>query len=204
MFAFLRGAVAHKAADHVALDVNGAGYLVHVPDSVNRRVALHQEVRLFTYCYIREDAFQIFGFLTEEEKRIFTTLLGINGVGPKAALAILSVLPPERFGRAVLDNAVDAFTKAPGVGKKIAQRIVVELKSKMGQDVELSAILGEPEGAAQALDADGGDDAYEALIALGCTPLEARKAAGAARESLGADAALEDVVRKALQSLARR
>ena len=92
MFAFLRGTVAEKGADHIALDVNGAGYLVHVPAPVQRKLAPNQEVRLLTYCHIREDAFQIFGFLREEERALFIMLLGISGIGPKVALAVLSGL----------------------------------------------------------------------------------------------------------------
>jgi Holliday junction DNA helicase RuvA len=200
MFAFLRGIVASKGVDQIALDVHGAGYLVYVPASTQRRLQQGQEAKLITYCYIREDAFQIFGFLHDEEKRLFITLLSITGIGPKVALSVLSVLTPAEVGKAVLEHDVTRFTKVPGVGKKMAQRIVLELKSKMGQDAELSAILGEPE----ALAAIEGDDVYEALISLGCSPQEARKATEGARKQLGEDAPAEELVRAALQSLARR
>ena len=199
MFAFLRGQVAEKGTNHIALDVGGAGYDLRVSDQTLRRVHVGEDAQLTTFCYIREDIFQIYGFLREEEKLLFEALLGINHVGPKAALSVLSVLSPAEFGQAVLNNDVAAFTKAAGVGKKMAQRIVLEMKAKLGQDAELEAILGE----APAQDAVEGDDVIEALCALGCTPGEAAKAAAAARRQLGPDVADEDVVRAALRSMAR-
>lgn len=199
MFAFLRGVVAAKTADHVELDVNGVGYEVFVPDSVHNRLHLDQPVTLLTYCHIREDAFHIFGFLKEEEKSLFIMLLGISGIGPKVALAILSTLSPSEFGRAILDSDVTAFTKVGGVGKKTAQRVVLEMKAKMGQDAELSAILGEEPDA----DEETGDDVQAALMALGCTPQEAKKAAAKARKSLDKKATDEDLVKEALRSMAK-
>ncbi len=199
MFAFLRGVVAAKTADHIQLDVNGVGYEVFVPDSVHRRLRPDQEATLLTYCNIREDAFQIYGFLREEEKTLFILLLGISGIGPKVALAILSAMSPPEFGRAIMDSDVTAFTKVAGVGKKTAQRVVLEVKAKLGQDTELSAILGED---VEPDDADS-DDVIAALLSLGCTHAEAKKAAAKARKELGKDAADEELVRVALRSMAK-
>jgi len=200
MFAFLRGTVALKAPSNIALDVNGVGYEVLVPESTHRRLGLHQEVTLLTHCHIREDVFQIFGFLKQEEKALFEMLLGVQGIGPKAALSVLSVLSPAAFGKALRENDITALTKAPGVGKKGAQRILLEIKAKLGQDPELSAIIGDPIPDA---DTPDGDDVYEALLSLGCTPPEARKAALTARKELGTEARDEDLVRAALRTLAR-
>ncbi len=199
MFAFLRGTVAHKGLEFVSLDVNGVGYAVFVPDSVHRKLVPNQEATLLTYCHIREEVFQIFGFLKEEEKALFTTLLSINKVGPRVAMAVLSSMSVGEFGRAVQQNDVKAFTRVSGVGKAMAQRIVLEMKSKLGQNPELSAILGEPEEDA----ALAGDDVYEALLSLGCTPLEAKRASTRARKQLGTEATDEDLVRAALQSMAK-
>ncbi len=201
MFAFLRGIVASKGAEGIALDVQGAGYAVMVPAGTQAQLVLHEEARLLTYCHIREDTFQIFGFLREEERALFIALLGITGVGPRVALAVLSALPPHTFQRAVLDNDVAAFNKVPGVGKKTAQRLVLEMRSKLGQDTELGALLGGEASAAVA--APEGDDVAEALLALGCTPQEARQAAAYARQQLGDEAGDEALVREALRSLAR-
>ncbi len=200
MFAFLRGVVAKKAVDHIALDVGGAGYEVWVPDSAHRKLALDQELTLLTYCHIREDAFQIFGFLREDEKALFKSLLDVSGVGPKVALAIVSMMDPAGFGRAVLENDVAALTKVGGVGKKTGQRIILEMKARLGQDAELSAILGESE---EAVGTSDSDDVIAALCALGCTMGEAKKAAAKARSELGNDASDEELVKAALRSMAR-
>ncbi len=200
MFAFLRGTVALKTPDHIALDVGGVGYEVAVPETVYRKLAVHQEVTLLTYCHIREDTFQIYGFLKEEEKALYMTLLSINKVGPKVALAVLSGLSVQAFGQAVLENDVKAFTKISGIGKAMGQRIVLEMKNKLKQNPDLNAIIGEPESSDAAPE---GDDAYEALLSLGCTPPEAKKAAQAARKKLGEGASDEAVVRAALQSMAK-
>lgn len=200
MFAFLRGTVASKQPGRIELDVGGVGYEVFVPESTYGRLTTHQDATLLTYCHIREDAFVIFGFLREEEKALFRELLSINGVGPKVALAVLSRLGVGDFGRAILDQDVDAFVKVPGVGKKMATRLVVEMKSRMGQDTELSALLGDP---AAVEDEGERDDVIDALCALGCTPLEAKRAAAKARASLKNGATDEDIVKAALQTLAR-
>lgn len=200
MFAFLRGTVAAKPRDHIALDVGGVGFAVYVPESTYRRLVVNQEALLHTYCHIREDEFKIFGFLKEEEKTLFIALLGINGVGPRAALALLSSMSVAQFGQAIMNSDVAALAKAPGIGKKLAQRIVLETRTRMGQTPELSAILGETRESEAPPE---GDDVYEALISLGCTPAEARKAAATARRQLGAEARDEDLVRAALRSMAR-
>lgn len=200
MFAFLRGTVASKGLHHIALDVNGVGYEVHVPDPVYRRLTVHQEATLITYCHIREDIFQIFGFLKEEEKTLFMMLLDVTGVGPRLALAVMSGLSVSEFGRVILESDIAAFTRVPGVGKKMAQRIVLEMKAKLGQDAELRTILGEPQTADEPVE---GDDVLAALVALGCTEIEARKAAAKARKELGVEATDEDLVRAALRSMAR-
>lgn len=200
MFAFLRGTVAFKGLHSIALDVQGVGYEVHVPDPVYRRLTVHQDVTLITYCHIREDIFQIFGFLKEEEKTLFTMLLDVTGVGPRLALAVMSGLSVPEFGRVVLESDIAAFTRVPGVGKKMAQRIVLEMKAKLGQDAELRTILGESPVADESLE---GDDVLAALLALGCTDAEARKAAAKARKELGTDASDEDLVRAALRSMSR-
>lgn len=199
MFAFLRGNVAQKGLESVALDVNGVGYEVQVPDSVHRRLVPGQDATLLTYCHIRPESFQIFGFLREEEKLVFEMLLGISGVGPKVALAILSAVSVQEFGQAIHDSDVSAFTKVGGVGKKTAQRIVLEMKAKLGQDTELSAILGESEVPAD----DTTDDVIAALLSLGCTGTEAKQAASGARSELGDDARDEELVRAALRSMAK-
>ncbi|NLF58278.1 MAG: Holliday junction branch migration protein RuvA [Candidatus Hydrogenedens sp.] len=201
MFAFLRGIVHAKTLNGIALDVGGVGFAVQTPEFVLRKLSINQEALLLTHCHIREDDFQIFGFMKEEEKSLFELLLGISGVGPKVAMAVVSALPPGPFAEAVQHNDITAITRAQGVGKKLAQRILVEVKTRMGQNPEWEALFGEPAADGARLE---GDDAYEALLSLGCTPAEARKAVTAARAAFGGEARDEDVVRSALQSMARK
>ncbi len=191
--------MARKTAAWIELDVGGVGYEVWVPASVQRKMTEGQDVILLTHCHIREDLFQIFGFLREDERTLFRMLLGISGVGPKVALAVLSGLSVPEFARAVQTNDVAAFKRVPGVGQKMAQRIILEMKAKLGQDAELDEILGAPEAEHD----DERDDAIAALCALGCTLPEARRAAQAARKTLGAGASDEDVLKAALRSMAK-
>jgi Holliday junction DNA helicase RuvA len=199
MFAFLRGRVAAKPLNHIQLDVNGVGYLVFVPASVRSKLVVDREATLLTYCHIREDSFQIFGFLQEEQKALFIMLLSVSGIGPKVALSILSDMAPSTFGHALRQSDVTAFTKVSGVGKKTAQRLILEMKAKLGQDAELDAILG-GESDEESFD---GDDVVAALLALGSTPTEAKRAAARARKNSTKNASDEDLVRTALQSLAK-
>jgi len=198
MFAFLNGTIERIQPTHVELDVHGVGYHVFVPETVHRKLHLGDKVKLLTHCYIREDAFSIYGFIQEDERALFTTLLTISGVGPKVALAVLSAMSVQEFAKAVTDNDVSALTRISGIGKKGAQRIILEMKTKLGQDTELGALLNEPSPST-----DERDDVVEALLALGCTSSEAKQAATAARNQLGDHARDEDLIRAALRSLAK-
>jgi holliday junction DNA helicase RuvA len=200
LFAFLRGSVADKPPGQIVLDVNGVGYLVYVPGKVWDRLEVESSALLLTYCHIREDAFQIFGFQRQEEKALFELLLGISGVGPKVALAILSTLGVADFRRAVLENDVTAITRVNGIGKKGAQRIVLETKSKLGEDTELDALLGD---AVLGGPGESSDDVVAALCALGCTLAEAQRAANKARAQAEPDAPDEELVKTALRSMAK-
>jgi len=200
MFTFLRGSVADKAPGMVALDVNGVGYEVQVSAKTYTRLAPAQDVTLLTYCHIREDSFQIFGFLSKDERALFISLLGISKIGPKVALSVLSAFSVAEFGRVVSESNIDAFKKVPGVGKATAQRLILEMKNQLKQDADLKALLGEDSPSSPT---PQGDDVYDALLSLGCTPAEARSATLAARQALGSEATDEDLVRAALQSFAK-
>ncbi len=200
MFAFLQGQIHTLEPNRVELDVNGVGYEVFVPERTTRKLQAGREMLFYTHCYIREDAFHIYGFSEIEDKKLFRLLLGINGVGPKVALAILSALSPQQLAAAVQNADTTAFTRVNGVGKKGAQRIILDMKNKMGQEADLARLLGsEGEGAV----APEGDDAIEALCALGCTPAEAAKAVRNARAGLPVDAPADEVVRTALRSISK-
>lgn len=136
MFYYLNGKITILDANLAVVDCGGVGYGCRVTNYTQSQLRVGEEKRLYTYCNIREDAFDIYGFATREELRLFEMLLSVTGVGPKAAVAILSALTPEQFILAVMTGDDKSITTAQGVGKKIAQRIVLELKDKLGKDVQ--------------------------------------------------------------------
>jgi Holliday junction DNA helicase RuvA len=127
----LRG-IPVRSGDGLVLDVNGVGYLVHATPSVLRRADSGGELAVETYLVVREDALQLYGFADAEERQLFEQLLGVSGVGPKVALAIVSGSPPAELRRAIALDDTARFEAIPGIGKKTAQRVVLELKEKLG------------------------------------------------------------------------
>jgi holliday junction DNA helicase RuvA len=182
-----------EAAATVVVDVGGVGYLVHVPASeLSRLPARGDEAVLHTSLQVREDAMTLYGFSDPTARDVFETILSISGVGPKIALAALSVHPSDALVRAIADGDVDALVLVPGVGKKLAQRIVLELKEKLGGlAVDTPIVSGGPEDAARS-------EARLALIELGYTPAEAH----AALAGINGDGDAADLVRAALRTLA--
>jgi holliday junction DNA helicase RuvA len=162
LIAAIRGVVIARGADHVVVETNGVGYKVFVPRHPSR-----DEVLLHTHQVVREDVQALYGFETREELALFDLLIGVSGVGPKAALSILSVARPAEVASAIASSDAVALARAPGVGKKTAERLIVDLRGKIGR------VAGEPTGGAP-LATD--DDAHAALVALGYTASEASAA----------------------------
>ena len=135
MFYYLNGEIALIDENIAVVDCGGVGYACHSTSYTIAKLKVGQKAKLYTHCNIREDAFDIFGFISREELRCFQMLIGVTGVGPKAAQAILSAVSPERFTLAVMTQDEKALTAAQGVGKKLAQRIILELKDKLGSAV---------------------------------------------------------------------
>lgn len=191
MIAFVAGTIATKGADRVVVDVGGVGYEAFV--SANTLKALPptgRRAHLFTQLHVRDDAMTLFGFADTEERTLFGHLLGVTGVGPKVALAILSVLSPTSFRRAVATGDAEAITVVPGVGKKVAARVILDLKDRLGaggDDVVGSGPLAE---------------VREALLALGLSVQEARDALQALPAN--GDRPVEDLLRDALRGVGRR
>jgi Holliday junction DNA helicase RuvA len=132
MIGSLRGKLIHKKPDHVLVDVGGVGYLVHVPlNTLSNLPDEGHDVFLKVHTHVRDDAIQLFGFLTEEEKKVFVTLLGITGVGPKMALNVLSGIPHDDFLTAIRKEDVAMLCRVPGLGKKTAHRLILELRDKL-------------------------------------------------------------------------
>ena len=187
MIARLRGRIAGRAGPGLILDVNGVGYLVHAAPSVQRLGA--GEITVEIHTVVREDALQLFGFATADERQLFELLLGVNGVGPKVALAIVSGSPAEELRRAIIREDTARFQAIPGIGNKTAERIVLELKEKLA----VAAIA--PVSAA------GVDDhvvARDALVELGYSIADAERALA----QTDADASPEERVRQALRRAA--
>ncbi len=136
MFYYLNGKITILDANLAVVDCGGVGYACHVTNYTQSQLRIGEEKRLYTYCNIREDLFDIYGFATREELRLFELLLSVSSIGPKVAVAILSTLPPDQLTLAVTTGDERAISRAPGVGKKVAQRIVLELKDKLGGVVQ--------------------------------------------------------------------
>ena len=131
MIGFLRGKVAYLLTDYALLDVQGVGYRVFISGATRQKLHLHGEAQLFTYMSVREDAIQLYGFASQEEYDIFQLLISVSGIGPKVALGVLSHITAEGLCRAIQQKQTSILTKLPGIGKKSAERLVLELKDKI-------------------------------------------------------------------------
>jgi Holliday junction DNA helicase RuvA len=199
MIARLSGILAETTADHAVLDVHGVGYLVQASSRTLTAIgAVGGSVMLFTEMQVREDAITLFGFGSAAERDWFRLLTGVQGVGGRVALAILSVLDPNELTRAISGGDKAMIARAQGVGPKLAQRIAMELKDKVGG---LTLMPGKTLGAAPASSAL--TDALSALANLGFRPAEANNAVVSAIEELGDDAGLDAVVRLALRKASK-
>ena len=131
MIGFLRGRVAYLLTDYALLDVQGVGYRVFISGATRQKLRLHEEAQLFTYMSVREDAIQLYGFASQEEYDLFQLLISVSGIGPKVALGVLSHITTEGLCRAIQQKQTSILTKLPGIGKKTAERLVLELKDKV-------------------------------------------------------------------------
>jgi Holliday junction DNA helicase RuvA len=192
MISRLEGVLAHKQPDQVVLDVNGVGYEVRIPLTTFLGLPdAGKTVALRIHTYVREDAFQLYGFEADTERELFRLLLGISGVGPRVALAILSGLPVDRLLMAIRDADVRSLTGIPGVGKKTAERILIDLRDKVARF--------EPLGSAPGHADDVGEAVVSALLNLGYPQAHAERAAHEALAELGAGAGLESAIKEALR-----
>ncbi len=195
MIGQLRGRIAEKRPNQVLVDVGGVGYLVQVPLSTYAALGeLHTEVLLLIHTHVREDALALYGFVSAREKHFFELLLSASGVGPALALKILSGMSVEELVPAIRGGDLGRLTRIPGVGRKTAERIVVELKDK------LEAVAIESEKPAAASPAGIGADVISALVNLGYDARTAENAVAEAKREAGADN-FEKLLRAALQAL---
>ena len=200
MFYYLNGTVTVLDTGLAVIDCGGVGYKCYTSNYTLAQLQLGKQAKLFTYCNIREDAFDIFGFSSREELRCFELLLTVSGVGTKAALAILSIASPDQFTLAVLTQDEKTLTMAQGVGKKLAQRIILELKDKLGAS-QLELNTAEFAGAGVLARGSKAAEATAALVGLGYSQTEAAAALkGIDIENLS----IEDVIRRALRAAAQQ
>jgi Holliday junction DNA helicase RuvA len=195
MIGSLRGRILAKAPPQLTLEVAGVGYEVEAPMSTFFHLpAVGAEVHLLTHLVVREDAHQLYGFATEEERRLFRALIRVSGVGPKIALALLSGVSVADFNRSVQAQDLSTLTRVPGIGRKTAERLIVEMRDRLVAPQLATGTAADGAGMSPE------NEAYDALVALGYRPGEATrllKAAGPGTHST------EELIRRALQSAVR-
>ena len=184
----LTGVVAERGPDWLIVDVNGVGYLVYGPAGTVVAARVGADIALHTHLAVREDGMTLYGFASADERRLFQTLTAVSGVGPKAALALLSVMPADELSYAIASGNAAALSRAPGVGQKLASRIVLELRDKLAPEAPVALPGDAP-------------DVVAALMGLGYSQAEALEAV--AKSEPPADAPVEDRVRLALGYFAR-
>jgi len=194
MIGLLRGRVLIKQPPRLLIEVHGVGYEVEAPMSTFYDLPLGEEtVTLYTHLIVREDAHVLYGFLRDSERGLFRELLKVNGVGGRMALAILSSMAADEFTSCVHSGDAAALTRVPGIGKKTAERLIIELRDRLERGVGVVAV-------AASAPAQPGEDAVSALIALGYKPADAaRMVKGVQREGMATD----QIIREALQSALR-
>lgn len=200
MINFIYGKLVDKSANMAVIENGGIGYDLMISGNTAQSLPeLGQTVRLLTYLQVsaQSDQIMLFGFINTEERNLFKTLISISGIGAKGAIKMLSGISPHRFAEVVAAEDVDFLTKLPGIGKKSAQRIIVELREK------LPALSGKKEAVA-GLDSDKAEEVIQALISLGMSPQESRKALEKVVQTVGSKEAkelpTEEIIRKALSS----
>jgi Holliday junction DNA helicase RuvA len=200
MYAYIRGELAEINIDHIVIETGGIGYQIFISaQTFDYLPPLGEELKVYTYLYLREDAMILYGFLTKDDMELFKQLISVSGIGPKGGLAILSTLDADDLRFAILSGDSKAIAKAPGVGAKTAQRVILELKDKMS----LEEAFEKKTEHVQMQQASGGslvkNDAVMALTALGYSSTESLKAVSAV--SITEEMDVEDVLKAALKNL---
>lgn len=202
VISYVKGFLAEKFEDSVVVETGGIGYRVFVPTSVLETLPKTGDtVKIYTYFSVREDAMSLYGFLSRQDLEMFRQLIGVNGVGPKSALGILSALSPDTLRLAVISGDAKAISKAPGVGSKTAQRIILDLKDKVKAEDILDGVTEPVSGYAEVSGiGEIGKEAIEALTALGYS---ASEASGVVKKvKITENMTAEDVLKAALKHLA--
>lgn len=201
MISYISGIYTGHSADAVIIECNGIGFCIRVPETVFTRLpAKNSEFKLYTYLHVKEDIMQLYGFISREEQEMFELLIGVSGIGPKGALAILSALSMDTLRFAIYAQDAKTIAKAPGIGLKTAQKMILELKDK----ISIADTLGEQEtqisGAVDSGASANRAEAIEALVALGFSMSEAVKAVSGVKdiETLSTEAIIKAALKKTL------
>lgn len=204
MISYIRGELCDIEEQKAIVDVNGVGYGIYMPQqALSLLPPMGQQVKIHTYLNIREDAMQLFGFLTKEDLNVFRLLIGVNGIGPKAGLNILSCLSPDELRFAILSGDAKAISATPGIGKKTAEKLILELKDKLNIEdmLEHAAHGGDSEDLASGTDTASNTmqaEAVQALTALGYGSAESLRAV---KKSSPECSSVEDILKEALKFL---
>lgn len=201
MISFIKGFVSDIFQDELILECNNIGYQIKVSDKTAEQLGgIQDEVKVYTYFHVREDAVQLFGFVTKDEHDLFKKLITVNGVGPKVALGILSYFTVQELQMAIIAHDSKAISKAPGIGGKTAERIIIDLKDKIQPEDVLRSSYDTGNVSVNANQNDNQTEAMQALIALGYSPTESMKAIQ--KCAVTADMSTEDILKEALKKLA--
>ena len=201
MISYIKGELTEVFEDTVVVERNGIGYNIRVPGSVlDRLPSVGSSVRIYTYLYVKEDAMNLFGFLSRDYLSVFKLLLNVSGIGPKGALAILSTIGPDDLRFAVLSEDVKTISSAPGIGAKTAKRLIIELKDKLKLAEVFETALANKEKASSENDVlFARNEAVEALVALGYASAQAMKAVQQVENAEEKDS--EQILKEALKKL---
>ena len=201
MFSYIKGELAEINIDHIVIDVNGIGYQIFIPtNTLNYLPSIGESVKIHTYLYIREDAMILYGFLTKDDLEMFKLLITVSGIGPKGGLGILSTLSSDDLRFAVLSGDSKAISKAPGIGAKTAQRVILDLKDKISLEEAFEKKLeNNADGVQKTLNSSTKNDAVLALSALGYSSAESLKAVS--KVDITDDMDVEDVLKLALKNM---
>lgn len=201
MFYYLTGVISHIEGNIVVVDCDGVGYLCHSTGSTIGKLKIGEKSKLFTYLNVREDAMDLYGFGTLEEKHLFTQLISVSGVGPKAGLGMLSGASPANLAMAIITGDEKVLTAAPGIGKKIAQRVILELKDKLAKGQTVVAGTGESYGGGvTVIPENKRSEATAALAVLGYSPAEINLGLqGLDLDSLSLEQVIKEVLKKMMK-----
>lgn len=198
MYSYIRGELAEIETDHIVVDINGIGYNLYIPaNSFAYLPPIGQECKIHTYLHVREDAMMLYGFLTKDDLAMFKLLITVSGVGPKVAIGVLSALSADDLRFAILSQDAKAIAKAPGIGAKTAQRVILELKDKVNFEEAFEKKLEKEQNLKVSVDSQVKNDAVLALNALGYSSTESLKAVS--KVNITENMSVEDVLRASLK-----